>query len=310
MSISQSSLRCKLRFEDAINESGNAKVVKASVGSSSQLVAVKEVYLKDRSWEVQSRAHLERDILKSLSGHPNVVRLYEAYETEEALFFVLDYYEKDLLTHLSSFEGGMPEREARGLFKQMLRVLKYLHQKKIVHGDLKLDNFLFDDSQQRIVLIDFGSASRLSKKDSTLRILSGTASYVAPEVVVDQEYDGYLSDIYSLGVILFCLATNRLPFEDEDSVYYYSWVENYLDSLHCPTTRMLPPVPLSPELLQLLEKMLCLNPKFRIPLKKIKKDPWVKCARKDPTKGLLKKKMCRASIRVDAYPKKWTFGLF
>jgi len=286
--------------------------MKASIPNSSQVFAVKEVFLKDCSPEVRNRAYLEADILKSLNGHPNVIRLHEIYETEESLFFVFDYFEQDLLTHLSTFEGGMPEREARSVFKQMLRVLNYLHKKRIIHGDLKLDNFLFDPSQKRVILIDFGSASKLLKKDDpTLRILSGTASYVAPEVVVDQQYNGYLSDIYSLGVILFGLATNRLPFEDEDSVYYYSWVENYLDSLNCPTTRMLPPVPLSPELLELLEKMLCLNPKFRIPLKKIKKDPWVKCVRKDPSTNL-KIRSQRMSLRIDSPLKsrKWSFALF
>eukprot|EP01103_Thecamoeba_quadrilineata_P005529 TRINITY_DN15310_c0_g1_i1.p1 TRINITY_DN15310_c0_g1~~TRINITY_DN15310_c0_g1_i1.p1 ORF type:complete len:333 (+),score=38.36 TRINITY_DN15310_c0_g1_i1:91-999(+) len=262
-----------------IAEGPNGKVVKATHADSLRNFAVKIIYLADTSTEVIERAKIEADILKILNGHPNIIRVHDIFEQDRMLHIVMDYIDLDLLSYLSSFEGGLTENEASAIFKQILHVMKFMHKKKIVHGDIKLDNFLYDRSKQRVVLIDFGSASYLHKKNDVLHIITGTCHYVAPEVILEEEYNGYKSDVYSLGVLLFCLATNRLPFDDEDSNYYYSWVENYYDSLKFPELRMLPPVMLSSALTDLVQKMLCLDPKKRIPLEKIKREPWLqKCS--------------------------------
>jgi len=198
------------------------------------------------------------------------------------------FYETDLLTYLSSFETGLTEKDTFYIFKQITSVIKYLHSKNIVHGDIKLENILYDKKNKKILLIDFGSSTKITfnknnflnnfnnTKNFLLNHLSGTPQYVAPEVILREEYDGFKSDIYSLGVVLYGLSTNRLPFDDEDGVYYYSWVENYYDGLRNSNFRTLPPNCLSKKLINLLCKMLAINPNLRGDINDISNHPWLK----------------------------------
>jgi serine/threonine-protein kinase HSL1 (negative regulator of Swe1 kinase) len=259
-----------------IAEGTNTRVYRARGVNNTAEYAVKEINLANASPQFVQRARQEAELLLELSGHPNVIKTREVYEENNALYMVMDYVDTDLLTYLSEFECGLSEKETCHLFRQLVKILKHLHSKNIVHGDIKLENILYDRKTQNLLLIDFGSASRVQSKSSKLQVMSGTPQYVAPEVILQEEYDGFKSDLYSLGVVLFALATNRLPFDDEDGVYYYSWVENYHDALFSSNTRLLPPCPLSRSLTSLIRSLLALNPGLRGNVNDILSHPWVK----------------------------------
>eukprot|EP01103_Thecamoeba_quadrilineata_P012369 TRINITY_DN3179_c0_g1_i2.p1 TRINITY_DN3179_c0_g1~~TRINITY_DN3179_c0_g1_i2.p1 ORF type:complete len:305 (-),score=70.61 TRINITY_DN3179_c0_g1_i2:161-1075(-) len=265
-----------LDFANPIAVGINTKVVRAYLANSSQVFAAKLIDYSNKPMEFVQRARQEARLLQELNGHPNIIKTYAVYEKENTLHIIMEYIDCDLLSHLSTMTSGMSENDARELFKQLLNIVQHLHKKLIVHGDIKLENLLFDKNSNRVVMIDFGSSSKLTKKSQKLNLLTGTAQYVAPEVVLAQEYNGFKSDVYSLGVVLFALATNRLPFDDEDGVYYYSWVENFHDLLKNPAPREMPPVPLSPSLLSLLERVLCMHPEQRLCISKVKKEAWFK----------------------------------
>jgi serine/threonine protein kinase len=105
----------------------------------------------------------------------------------------------------------MSEDECRRLFIQLWLVIKFLHiDRRIVHRDLKLENVLLD-KYGNVRLIDFGFAKSL-RGDDFLRSRCGSPAYVAPEIVSGAAYTSAV-DIWSLGVILYCLTLRSLPFK-------------------------------------------------------------------------------------------------
>jgi len=108
-----------------------------------------------------------------------------------------------------------------------------MHKLLIAHGDIKMDNILYDEKRKRVVLIDFGFSSVHQSYNDKVCGLRGSPSYVAPEVMTEMQYflketmslplmkhssnetshaySAFKSDIYSLGVILYCLVYCKLP---------------------------------------------------------------------------------------------------
>lgn len=120
-------------------------------------------------------------------------------------------------------KGKQPEDEARRIFQQIVSAVAYCHANGIVHRDLKAENLLMD-KENNIKLIgnsyshlrnwhfsDFGF-SNYQKNDSLLSTWCGSPPYAAPELLLGQEYDGRMSDVWSLGVVLYILVTAGFPF--------------------------------------------------------------------------------------------------
>jgi calcium-dependent protein kinase len=113
--------------------------------------------------------------------------------------------------------GKLPEDQAKKIFRQMVKIVKYLHLQKICHRDLKAENFLFSGrDNDHIVLIDFGLSYQWQDNMEEELIMYGankilgTAYYIAPEVL-QKKYDERC-DIWSLGALLHIIATATAPF--------------------------------------------------------------------------------------------------
>ena len=95
---------------------------------------------------------------------------------------------------------------------ELLEIVEAMHRDNIVHLDLKLENVIIDTNKHVVKLIDFGFA----QDQGDLKNISerfGSPSYTAPEIFYDQIYDGYLADVFSLGVTLFGLVLDHFPFQ-------------------------------------------------------------------------------------------------
>ena len=118
----------------------------------------------------------------------------------------------DLLAYCR-LRGALEEFHAQHLFRQIVDGLDYLHQKKIIHRDLKCENILLGASN-RCLIADFGFARELKGTDIS-STFCGSAAYAAPELLRGVKYNSFSSDIWSLGCILFVMLINRMPFRDD-----------------------------------------------------------------------------------------------
>lgn len=148
--------------------------------------------------------------------HPNIVKIVESYESPQDITMIMELCKGGELYDSLISEGEYTQARAATLFKMMVQAVNYCHSVGVVHRDLKLENFVFEDKptiDSVLKLIDFGlsvkhSGSGIQKMTSVV----GTAYYMAPEVLGrGQAYDAKC-DVWALGVILFMMLTGAPPF--------------------------------------------------------------------------------------------------
>ncbi len=151
--------------------------------------------------EAQSAARL---------NHPNIVSVYDVGEIQGQPFVVMELVEgESLYTHKSS-----NIEEVIQIALQICAALEHAHAQGIIHRDLKPENILL--TRQGVVkLLDFGLARSLASRISKQGAIVGSVFYLAPEQALGKEVDGR-ADLYSLGVIIYELASGQLPFSGED----------------------------------------------------------------------------------------------
>ena len=113
----------------------------------------------------------------------------------------------------------MHESAVFTISSQLLRALKYMHGRGVIHADVKLENVLLPEqnSIDSLRLIDFGLSFKKLARDDLLKVTSGTLSYMAPEMLREtQQYD-VQCDMWSMGVLIFILATGQMPFQGEQT---------------------------------------------------------------------------------------------
>lgn len=155
---------------------------------------------------------LEIEIMTRLSGHPNVVDLKAVYEEEDYVHLLMELCAGGELFNLLEKHGRFSEPEARVLFRHLMQVVMYCHDKGVVHRDLKPENILLatnSSSSSPIKLADFGLATYI-KPGQSLHGTVGSPFYIAPEVL-SGGYD-QAADVWSAGVILYILLSGIPPF--------------------------------------------------------------------------------------------------
>lgn len=143
--------------------------------------------------------------------HPNIARVFEVYETETSVFLVTELCSGGELYSKLKSVNRFNEIETSFLAAQILKAVNYMHTLDIVHGDLKLENFLFSESsvfRSTLKLIDFGFSHLGAKPFRNL--ICGSPQYMAPEKFLRRETTK--SDMWSIGVIVFMLLTGKAPF--------------------------------------------------------------------------------------------------
>lgn len=142
--------------------------------------------------------------------HPHICRLLHAYEGRNEVWLVMELCGCELYSRLSE-RKVYGERDAAEVMRQMLQAINYLHSHRIVHRDLKLENWMHGATEDdRLKLIDFGFSRILGCADETLDMPCGTLHYTSPEVLM-RNYTSKC-DMWSLGVICYMLLLGRPPF--------------------------------------------------------------------------------------------------
>eukprot|EP00826_Nyctotherus_ovalis_P045050 TRINITY_DN4930_c0_g1_i10.p1 TRINITY_DN4930_c0_g1~~TRINITY_DN4930_c0_g1_i10.p1 ORF type:complete len:487 (-),score=150.53 TRINITY_DN4930_c0_g1_i10:288-1748(-) len=174
-----------------------------------KLVAIKSIQKSVlASEESQKKAVQEFNVLKLLR-HPNVIRLYERFETDKHVVLVIELCSgEDLLTYIRN-RKRLSEDAARFAFRSLIMGLNHCHSKGVIHRDVKLDNILLSgDGIPK--LGDFGAAFTVQEGVKVLG-RCGTPAYTAPEVLKGKEYS-YGVDVWSAGVVLYAMLHGSVPF--------------------------------------------------------------------------------------------------
>ena len=110
----------------------------------------------------------------------------------------------------------IPENTSKKIFKQIIKTLKFIHSKNIVHRDIKPHNILLD-LNSNIKICDFGVGKEI-KKGNLVNETCGTPAYVAPELLSGNYFDPFKADIWSCGVVLYFMLTGIVPFRGDNDM--------------------------------------------------------------------------------------------
>lgn len=181
------------------------------------LRVIKEVDLTRADEKRRKEALYEVELLKSFS-HPNIVAYHEAHLANTRLCIVMEYADAgDLAAAVASRRAANRrhhEREAMTIFVQLAMALHYLHERLILHRDLKSQN-VFLTQAGVVKLGDFGIAKVLEAADSMAETRIGTPYYLSPEMCENKPYD-FRADIWGLGVVLYEVLALEIPFSAPD----------------------------------------------------------------------------------------------
>ncbi|XP_072542616.1 testis-specific serine/threonine-protein kinase 6-like [Salminus brasiliensis] len=176
-------------------------------------VAIKIIDRKLMAPYIASK-HLPRELtILKVVKHRHIVHVHDIFDMPNGqVYIVMEPAKMDLSQKIQEL-NRIPISQAKKWFSQLLSAVVYLHQKDIVHRDLKCNNVLLTADDQ-VKLTDFGFG-RFSRGYTDLsETYCGTLQYTAPEV--HEEYDPKKSDVWSLGVILFVMVTGSMPFNESN----------------------------------------------------------------------------------------------
>jgi len=212
----------------------------------------------------------EVDILSNMD-HPNIVKYFGIFEDDLFIHIVMEYLKGQDLSKIISLKNynDFSENQMGIIIQQLLKALSFIHSKKIIHRDIKPENILFSDKKNlyTLKLIDFGLAANSDQEIKTV----GTPSYMSPEMI-----DGnvtYVSDIWSVGVIVYQMITGDLPFigKDDDNKTLYEKIKNGNYD-----TEILNEKDCSEEVKDFINKALQKDIKNRLTVDEALNHPWIK----------------------------------
>jgi serine/threonine protein kinase len=205
--------------------------------------------------------------------HDNVVALHDVgTEDNNKIHLVMDLIKGCSLMDQIPVGKGMPEREARHVFLQLVYALGYIHKQNVVHRDLKPENIMVDLKASRgrfltVKIIDFGLSKSLNNGYTVAHSRLGTPAYWAPEVAAPSRQGGYdfSVDLWSLGITLYVMLEGMVPFQGGESMKAeFEFSEDTSGRRR----------PISAAARDLIQKLAMVNPKERISLEECLNHSW------------------------------------
>jgi len=204
----------KYQVHEEVGRGGMSIVYRATQLDDSLEVALKiaaGLALDDKA--ALKRLIQEGKLLTDLH-HPHLVQVFEVGKAKGLYFIVMEYLGGGMLKDMIQRKGMLREKEALQMIMPVAEALWYVHKNGIIHGDLKPSNIMLN-GKGNLKIMDFGLAELSFEQDDKDRRRTGTPTYMSPEQVQGHRLD-FRSDIYSLGVTLYELITERVPFPGTD----------------------------------------------------------------------------------------------
>lgn len=180
-------------------------------------VAVKILKKSTMTDKQIERARSEIETLK-MCQHPNIMRLYDVFESADYLYLVLEHLNGGNLFHFLQEKGFLISEEmAYRYVKSVASAVQYMHTYGIIHRDIKPDNIVLTSlaEESDVKIVDFGLAQIFGPNELSDDSV-GTLCYAAPEILLGKKYDRKV-DIWSLGILTYLLLVGQLPFNDMSS---------------------------------------------------------------------------------------------
>lgn len=213
--------------------------------------------------------------------HQGIVNMYEYGDAgqvvkpsgrviEGLVFIVMEFVQGGLLFDLCQNMGAMGEDAGRFFLHQMIESVEFMHSRRVVHRDLKLENILIDDNLD-LKLADFGFACY--KNIDNLNSYRGTMTYMAPEIKESKQYKGTQVDMFSIGVILFIIVQGIFPFKEarKEEYFYNLLIEGKIDTYF----QKVNGTGLSEDFKNLILGLFSYDPETRLTLEQVKAHPWM-----------------------------------
>jgi len=197
-----------------IGKGSYAKVVVARKRDTGKIYALK-IVKKSRVEQRNNQEYIktERSILAEIQ-HPFIIKMSYAFQSENKLYFALEYCAGGELFNLLQKKRRFKEEQAKFYTVQVLLALEHLHKFDIIYRDLKPENILID-TDGYLRLIDFGLSKKGVKTNKGAKSDCGTPEYLAPEILFRKEH-GRVVDYWTLGAFLFEMLTGLPPFYSAD----------------------------------------------------------------------------------------------
>jgi serine/threonine-protein kinase len=217
--LAGTALAARYEILDIIGSGGSsALVLKARQPGLERLVAIKTLFPEALQPGELERFQAEARAISDVS-HYNIVTVHDCGVTERGQpFMVMEYIQGESLREKMTREGQLPFATIVSILIQACRGLQEAHNKGIIHRDLKPENILLQERSERadwVKIVDFGIARLITSTSPRLTqsgALMGTPEYIAPERFRNSAADAR-ADLYSLGVVLFEMLTNRGPYD-------------------------------------------------------------------------------------------------
>uniref|UniRef100_A0A5F8GFU7 non-specific serine/threonine protein kinase n=1 Tax=Monodelphis domestica TaxID=13616 RepID=A0A5F8GFU7_MONDO len=195
-----------------IGEGSFGKAILVKSREDCKQYVIKEINISKMSSKEREESRREVEVLANMK-HPNIVLYRESFEESGSLYIVMDYCEGgDLYKRINAQKGVLfPEDQIMDWFVQICLALKHVHDRKILHRDIKSQN-IFLTKDGTIQLGDFGIARVLNSTVELARTCIGTPYYLSPEICENKPYNNK-SDIWALGCVLYEMCTLKHAFE-------------------------------------------------------------------------------------------------
>ena len=243
---------------------GTFSVVKLGLNKKTKEKVAIKILKKKKIIHKTDKIRLEREIsiLKKLN-HINVIKIHKINEDQEKYYIVMEYCENGELFNYIVDRQKLDENQSSYFFYQLINGLDYIHHKNIVHRDLKPENLLLGKGNI-LKIVDFGLSNYVDK-EKLLSTPCGSPCYASPEMVCGNSYNGILIDIWSCGIIIYAMTCGYLPFEDYDNDILFKKI------MDC---KIEYPKFLSKNIVDIMKKILVVEPEKRITIPEIKKHPF------------------------------------